>query len=333
MSNRLEGIPGKNRISIVWQTYTLTEKISLTPRIKKFVFSINVDVSVERKAFDPFAYVRLKFGPNAKFMRAYSVVSGDNKCFELGIARDDRSRGGSVYLHDELNVGDTLEVAEGFTAQADKQDIRQNGTRHIFIAGGIGITAFIMKIKSMTLDANYEIHYAIRSRKDAAYLELLPPEKTILYARDEKRRLDITKIIPGPAEDKSFNSIIYCCGPSSLLNACLNQTAQLGYPSSHLHFEDFGGSQEILTGEPFEAKIKSSGQVLKVSGDKTLLQVMNEAGFDVPSSCLAGNCGMCMLDLYSGEATHRGTALNEEQKCDSILSCVSRGKGQIVVDY
>jgi hypothetical protein len=39
-----------------------------------------------------------------------------------------------------------------------------------------------------------------------------------------------------------------------------------------------------------------------------------------------------MVDVCKGEVEHKGVALNEEQKKESMLSCVSRGKGRIVID-
>ncbi len=55
--------------------------------------------------FGSFPSIRLKFGPEASFTRVYSVVSGNVARFELGIALDDNSRGGSLWLHDALEGG------------------------------------------------------------------------------------------------------------------------------------------------------------------------------------------------------------------------------------
>lgn len=39
-----------------------------------------------------------------------------------------------------------------------------------------------------------------------------------------------------------------------------------------------------------------------------------------------------MVDYCKGEIQHRGTALEEEMKDNSMLTCVSRAKGRVVVD-
>lgn len=332
MSGRLDG----DRIPVAWRSYTLLEKTDLTLRVKKFVFEVDeTSADIEDSQLGRFAHVRLQFGPALSFSRAYSVVSGDMKRFELGVARDDNSRGGSVYLHDKVQVGDTIKAAKGHGGEVStKPDCINNSEnqRHIFIVGGIGVTAFLGEIAVLSqTPANIEIHYAVRSRKEAAYLDQLPTAATTVYATNEGKRLELEHIVPAPSDGTSDDAMIYCCGPQSLLSACRGLTKKLGYPRSRVHFEEFGGAT-TGTGEPFEAEIKATGQVLQVPREKSLLQVLTEAGFEIESSCLVGNCGTCMVDYCKGEVEHQGAALEDDQKTEYMLSCVSRGKGKIVVD-
>ncbi|CAJ2509573.1 Uu.00g145990.m01.CDS01 [Anthostomella pinea] len=308
MSGRLQG-----DITVPWRSYKLVEKTPLTPRIQKFVFNAeDTDIEAEDLQFGRFPHVRVKFGPDKKYTRAYSVVSGDMKSFELGIAKDDNSRGGSLYLHDYMNIGHTLKVAKGHNAPKKQNDQYRFGTkRHIFILGGIGVTAFLSEIKTLV--------------KESAQVE------TTVYARSEGQRLRVADVVPPASNSTDREAIIYCCGPTSLLEACRTHTKQLGYPKSHTHFEEFGGAA-TGTGDPFEAEIKATGKVLQIPGEKSLLQVLNEAGFDLDSSCLVGNCGSLMVNHCKGDIIHQGVALDDEQKETSMLSCVSRGKGRITVD-
>ncbi|KAI1880460.1 hypothetical protein JX265_002081 [Neoarthrinium moseri] len=330
-SGRLEG----DRIPVVWRPYKLIEKTDLTPRVKKFVFEVEKPSSdIEDPAFGRFPHVRLQFGPDMCFSRAYSVVSGDMARFELGIARDDQSRGGSVHLHDQVQVGDMITVAKGHDAKPSSSNCLDNlrSKKHVFIIGGIGVTAFLRDIADLAkASADLEVHYAVRSREEAVYLELLPTKSTTVYAKSEGRRLDLTRIVPHTASGTAPDAMVYCCGPASLLSECQNLTKKLGYPRSHVHFEEFGGAT-TGTGEPFEVEIRSTRKVLQVPGKKSLLQVLTEAGFEIESSCLVGNCGTCMVDHCKGNIEHRGTALGDEMKEESMLSCVSRGQGRIVID-
>ncbi|KAG8671705.1 hypothetical protein FPOAC1_004959 [Fusarium poae] len=330
MSGRLEG----DRTPVVWRPYKLVSKTDLTTRVKSFVFEVDSDDgNVEDSVFEQFPFVRLRFGPGGSLSRAYSVVSGTTNRFELGVSRDDNSRGGSVYLHDSLKVGDVIKIAPGCnTPVAQHKNSVSKAVQHIFIIGGIGVTAFLTEIEKLSsINADVQVHYAVRSQKDAAYVERLPLDKTTIYARDEGQRLNLSQIIPKPEDENKSTTVIYCCGPTSLMNACRTITMSLSYPKANAHFEEFGDAT-TGTGEPFEVEIKSTGQTFQVSREKSLLQVLSDAGFEIESSCLVGNCGTCMVDVCKGEVEHKGVALNDEQKKESMLTCVSRGKEKIVID-
>ncbi|GAP85124.1 putative phthalate -dioxygenase oxygenase reductase subunit [Rosellinia necatrix] len=328
MNGRLQG-----DVTMPWRSYTLIEKTSLTPRIQQLVFGADDEnVSPDELHFGPFPHVRVKFGPDAMFTRAYSVVSGDMKRFELGVAKDDNSRGGSVYLHDNFFVGDKLKVAKGH-ASPNKWEVDHafHSRKHIFILGGIGITAFLGEIRTLAKQcAHLEIHYAVRSRSDAAYLDQLPEAGTTVYAKTEGQRVCLQDIVPPLGHNVTPGAVIYCCGPASMVKETRDIVNKLGYPRSHVHFEEFGGGA-VGTGDPFEVEVEATGKVLPVPREKSLLQVLNDSGFDIDSSCLAGNCGACMVEYCKGEVLHQGVALDDEQKTTSLLSCVSRGKGRIVV--
>ncbi|KAG6362702.1 hypothetical protein INS49_007795 [Diaporthe citri] len=221
MSNRLDGIPGKNRLHLAWRRYRLTEKEMLTPSITRLSSKLDeadAGMSDEESRLGKF------------------------HTFEPRVARDDYSRGGSEYLHNLLKFGDVIQASKGYEAPHTAQK-KENGKhrRHIFIIGGIGVTAFLPEIQRLWLAGeDIEVHYAVRSRKDVVYSSCLPPEgeRTFVY-----------------------------------------------YPMSQLHFEEFGGAN-TGTGDPFEAEIGATGQILQVPGGKSLLDVLNGAGFDIEPSFL-----------------------------------------------
>ncbi|KAI0206832.1 pyruvate kinase-like protein [Astrocystis sublimbata] len=327
MNGRLGG-----DVAAPWRSYRLVDKVDLTPRVKKFVFATEEDIDDDVLRLGHFPHVRVKFGPEGKFTRAYSVVCGDMKSFELGVARDDNSRGGSAYLHDNLAVGDTLQVARGHTA-ANNWAVEQelHAKRHVFIIGGVGVTAFMGEIRTLaTQCAQFEIHYAVRSRADAAFLNQLPKMQTCVYAKNEGARLNVKEVVPLLEDTASPDVVIYCCGPSGLIEETRNITRELGYPRSHTYFEEFGGGA-TGTGDPFEVEVESTGKVLQVPQEKSLLQILSESGFDIDSSCEVGNCGSCMVEYCKGEVVHKGVALDDEEKKDTMLACVSRGKGRITI--
>nr|CEL19131.1 Flavodoxin reductases (ferredoxin-NADPH reductases) family 1; Vanillate O-demethylase oxidoreductase [Kibdelosporangium sp. MJ126-NF4]CTQ95067.1 Flavodoxin reductases (ferredoxin-NADPH reductases) family 1; Vanillate O-demethylase oxidoreductase (EC 1.14.13.-) [Kibdelosporangium sp. MJ126-NF4] len=57
-----------------------------------------------------------------------------------------------------------------------------------------------------------------------------------------------------------------------------------------------------------------------------MLQVIEEAGIAVPTSCREGTCGTCETEVLEGVVDHRDSVLTpEEQNAhDTMMVCVSR---------
>ena len=74
---------------------------------------------------------------------------------------------------------------------------------------------------------------------------------------------------------------------------------------------------------------------LRVPPGKTILQVIREAGVDMPSSCEQGACGTCMATVIEGEPDHQDVYLSESERRNGskIMTCVSRARSaRLVLD-
>ncbi|KAJ5205046.1 uncharacterized protein N7498_005925 [Penicillium cinerascens] len=109
----------------------------------------------------------------------------------------------------------------------------------------------------------------------------------------------------------------------------VNAADELGLPKQNIHFESF---QANSTGDPFTAELAETKKEVDVGPGESLLDALRSAGFDIPSTCEAGNCGTCRVGVRSGRVEHRGTGLLDNEKDTAMLSCVSRGIGRIVLD-
>ncbi|KAH6683363.1 pyruvate kinase-like protein [Halenospora varia] len=310
-----------------WKYYRLSKRKQETPRIAKFVFE--ADTPDENPIPAPSgSHIRLKIGNDGRLTRAYSIVSGDSNCFTLGIALDEASRGGSKFLHHEAIPGYT---SLPFNKIKSDFPIIKDAKKHILIAGGIGITAFILMADELLAQgADFHLHYAIRSSEDIAFRKLLAkiPKQHITFAdASQSKRLDIPNILKSAKEDKDTH--LYICGPNRLLSAVTSTAQALSIPSSQIHYEAFTAS---TTGDPFTVELSESKKKVEVKEEQTLLDVLREVGLDVPSSCEVGNCGSCKVSYSAGRVEHRGTGLLEGEKGGMMLSCVSRGVGGITVD-
>jgi MOSC domain-containing protein YiiM/ferredoxin-NADP reductase len=303
----------------MWSEYRLVKKRRETSKVTAFVFEA-VDNIQDPVPVEPGSHVRLKLG--GRLVRAYSVVAGNSKRFELGISLSPESRGGSKYLHEQAQEGDVVTVSRittSFPLATDADD-------HIIIAAGIGITAFLPAFKYLQgKQQPFHLHYAHTGEIPfASQINALGPNATI-YDRAQGQRLDIPAII-SRTQDRSH---IYTCGPERLMNDVVVTAKKYSVPDSSVHLEQF---TVTASGDPFTVELKESKRTIEVGVTQSLLDALRAAGMDVDASCEAGNCGTCKVEVCAGRVEHKGTGLLEDEKGESMLSCVSRGVGRIVLD-
>ena len=60
--------------------------------------------------------------------------------------------------------------------------------------------------------------------------------------------------------------------------------------------------------------------------DRSVFQVIEDAGISVLGSCHEGICGTCEAIVLEGEVDHRDSVLNESERAanDAMMVCVSR---------
>lgn len=316
---------GGKREPEVWNRFKLVEKKAETERISSFVFQ-SMDGDGEGEELYPGLFARLKL-PSG-LIRPYSIISGSTNHFTLGIALEDPSRGGSSFLHNTAKEGDIIEVGK----ITESVPIPEGASNHIFIAGGIGITAFLGHLAIYDkINFNYTLHYAVKSADDVPFKEALESMggKAVVYDKSKGQRMDIEKIM----KNKTWNSYIYACGPTRMIDSISRSAAALAIPPSDIHYEAFHAEKG---GDSFTASVKGSKNgKMDIGTEETLLEVLRRAGWDVDSSCETGNCGTCKVKVCEGKVEHRGSGLSEVEKGEGnvMLSCVSRGMGHLVIDF
>jgi ferredoxin-NADP reductase len=279
-------------------------------------------------AWAPGAHVDLKLPGGG--VRQYSLCSdpADRSTWQIGVLREPAGRGGSAWVHDELLEGMDVDVRgprNNFPLVASP--------RYVFIAGGIGITPIMpMAAAAERAGAAWEFHYGGRSRTSMAFVETLDAAhgpRVSLHPQDEVGLIDLDRILGTPQPD----TLVYCCGPEPLLRAV--EQACADWPAGTLHVERFAPKdvgEPVLTGA-FEVELATSGQTLTVPPDKSILQVVEEAGIAVLSSCQEGTCGTCETAVLEGSVDHRDSLLTPEEQAanDTMFICVSRAAGPRLV--
>jgi ferredoxin-NADP reductase len=276
----------------------------------------------------PGAHVDLRL-PDGR-VRQYSLCGdpADRSRYRIAVKREEVGRGGSRWCHDSLTPG-----AEALlSAPRNNFPLAEGATRHVMVAGGIGITPFVAGARQLAAaGAEVTLHFAARS---AALAPLLPELRAALGPRlvtwfaDEGRRLD-----PAVLGSPAAGTHLYACGPERLLDAVRAQAATIGWPDSQLHVEVFQPMlDENFKPEPFDLHLALSGGTLRVPADRSALEVLREHGLPMPSSCEIGVCGTCACGYRDGVVIHRDVVLPVGARQDRMTPCVSRARVAVTLD-
>ncbi|PTU77837.1 oxidoreductase [Pseudomonas indoloxydans] len=310
----------------------VTDVRQLTPVVREFSFRA-IDGTLP--GFSCGSHVQVVLPTEGRTLRnAYSLLGDphDSGVYRIAVRLQETSRGGSRYLHEQVRVGDRLQIG----APSNLFALHSQARHHILVAGGIGITPFMAYLADLqasdvaTPGASFELHYAYRSGLTDAYASELRErlgERFHGYDAAAGQRLDCASLFAG----KPLGSHLYVCGPQRLLDELKTLAEAQGWSAGRLHWEAFAAPEP---GQPFTVELARSGQRLQVPGDHSLLEALEAAGVEVPNLCRGGVCGQCTTRYLSGEVEHRDHFLDELQRGEALMPCVSRGgcSGTLLLD-
>ncbi|CAL9641538.1 Carnitine monooxygenase reductase subunit [Streptomyces sp. enrichment culture] len=274
-------------------------------------------------AWEPGAHLDLHL-PGG-LVRQYSLMSdtADTGEYRVAVLREAAGRGGSAYIHDELRAGTVL------TCDGPRNNFAfRPAPAYRFVAGGIGITPLLPMVAAADRAAvPWRLTYCGRTAKSMAWADDLReryPDRVEVRPDDVCGPPDLAAVLA----DLGEGELVYACGPHGLLDAL---AAHLGDQARGvLHVERFTPAQDPTEGgEAFRVTLQRSGLQLDIPADKSILQVMEEQGIPVISSCREGTCGTCETAILAGTADHRDSILSDEEKAanETMMICCSRGAG------
>mgnify|MGYP000113693934 FL=1 len=263
-------------------------------------------------------------------MNPYSLMSApaDTSGYEISVRRDDAGRGGSLFMHQHVKVGDEMVISN----PVNLFPLDGRAKKHLMLAGGIGITPFIAQMAQLqAMGGKFELHYSVRSAALGAYASQLKAhydDRVHLYHDDQKQLIDLKALLRG----QPLGTHIYVCGPKGMI-AWVRATAEaMGWPALAVHSEEFLAPP---VGKPFEVHLKASGKTITVGAAQSLLEAMEAAAVDAPYLCRGGACGQCETDVLGcdGHIDHNDHWLTDDQKAANtkIMPCVSRFAGKSLV--
>ena len=258
-------------------------------------------------------------------LNPYSLMSdpADTETYAISVRRDDEGRGGSLFMHNNVKVGDTMEIT--YPVNLFSLDLRAK--KHVFLAGGIGITPFMAMIAQLERSSDsWELHYSVRTEALGTYVDQLVskyPNKVRIYYDDQSQSINLEYLLDG----QPLGTNVYVCGPKGMIDWVHKTAAAAGWPDANVHSEEFTAPQP---GKEFQVRLCRSEKTITVGENESLLEAMEREGVDAPFLCRGGACGQCETNVVSsdGEFIHRDHWLEPDEHGNKIMPCVSRFIGK-----
>ena len=255
-------------------------------------------------------------------VRNYSLCGpADAPTWQIAVLRADDGAGGSRWLHETVVAGDVLRLG-GPRNRFPLEPARS----YLFIAGGIGITPLLsLSQRADVLGTPWRLIHTARTPDDLTLCAERPADERVTLWCSGAGRLDLSREVAALGSE----DLVYCCGSEELMAAVIDMAQAAGVG---VRTERFGPASSEGD-SAFTLTLARSGRELTVPADRSALDVLNEAGLLVPSSCRSGICGTCETEVVSGEIDHRDEVLTDEERAANtcMMPCVSRARGARVV--
>ncbi|OFC72442.1 PDR/VanB family oxidoreductase [Alteromonas confluentis] len=299
----------------------ITHKAAMTPRVCLLMLSAADGSALP--AWTPGAHIDLFLAND--MIRQYSLCGklGEDT-YQVAVQLEADGKGGSKFIHEVLQEGAELTISE----PRNHFPLAEGNSPSVFFAAGIGITPFLPMIEQcQAQDRDFILHYAVARAEDSLLSdEYAALKNVILHDKAIKQeRLNIAQALAAVPPEAH----VYICGPGSFINDVVALAADAGIAGNRLHREFFSAEPIDHSNDgSFEVEIASTGQVIQIGENDTILNALEDEGLFIPVSCEEGVCGTCVTRLLGGEADHKDVFLTDEEKAqmDQIAVCCSRAK-------
>ncbi|WP_409328030.1 globin domain-containing protein [Staphylococcus pseudoxylosus] len=225
-----------------FKPFKITHIEAITSDIKMFtVKSDEYDLS----KFEAGEYITVDVESDKLEYRAkrhYSIIEGDKHTLTFAVKRDvtDSHEGEvSTILHDEMEVGDTIDLS----APVGVFGIVNDTAPQLFIGSGIGVTPlipmfndvaksnvkvdFIQNVESVQeIPFTSRIEHIVNNSDNASY---------IIHDKQKSGYMDVTYL----SQFISTDTEIYVCGGVKFLQSIITTLKEIGVEAQRIHFESF----------------------------------------------------------------------------------------------
>lgn len=264
----------------------------------------------------------------AGLIRQFSLVrcSAESQEIEIAVLQELDSLGGSTSMHQDVELGMTLEISapfNNFKLVPDKGGI--------FIGAGVGMSALISMIDEVHRQGlPYEVHDFVRNPLSRGFVDYLDKFKPVYfyqgfepkYLKEQLTKL-LSQVVAKQTEDITH---VYFCGPLGMLHILQEVLAEKQWPTIKLHCEVFTNPLDHANEAEFTIGLVKSGKTFHIPPGVSIADVLRENDIKVETSCEQGICGTCYTKVLGGDIIHRDAYLTEDEKQrqDAMMICVSR---------
>lgn len=335
---------------------TVSEVKKLTDESVQISFDVPEDLKASFR-FIPGQYVNILVDINGKEeRRSYSICSGKDEPLSVAIKA---VSGGTVskWANAELSAGATILVSKpegNFTLKDSDRQV-------VAFAAGSGITPILAIAKALENNGGkLELFYGNKSEKSILFHSTLADLKqtTTHYflSQEEKAGFESGRLTKEAvsAQIKANLALLkadafFLCGPEELIVHTRDLLKTFGVSADKIHYELFTTPVAMASNTTVSdaGTFKGSSKVKVILDDeeisfqlntdgKTILDAVNDQGYDAPYSCRGAVCCTCRAKVLKGKATMTlNYSLTDQELADGfILTCQAHpATEELIVSY
>ncbi|MEV6242069.1 MOSC domain-containing protein [Lentzea sp. NPDC051838] len=281
-------------------------------------------------------------------VRSYSLSSD---AYRISVKRDGLV---STYLHTELKVGDTLDVAAprgDFVLEAGTEPV-------ILLSAGVGVTPVLAMLHALK-GTEREVWW-LHTTRSADHSFAAEAAEVLAGMPRGHEHVHLTDDPSAPAQSRGrltradlaglalpTGASAYLCGPNAFMADMRAALIDLGFDPARIHSELFGARSSInpgligtktvaphqpeRQGDGRKITFARSGLTAALRGGESILELAEAC--DVPTrwSCRTGVCHTCVTPIVSGTVRHDPDPL-EPPAPGQALVCCARPETDLVLD-
>nr|WP_198984378.1 PDR/VanB family oxidoreductase [Herbaspirillum sp. ASV7] len=287
------------------------------------------------------AHLRLQLAPG--LARSYSLCNTPSQRdrYVIAVKREPASRGGSAWMHEQVEEGSLLSAS----APANAFPLVADARAPVLLAAGIGITPLYAMAAELAQEGRrHRLHYFARSLAHAAFFHELAGISHGLSLHLGLDGPETGAAIAAALAASPCSSPLYVCGPAPFIDAARRHARQSGWREDDIHIELFSAPAVVAAAAlpdaatedtVFELVLQRSGVRCMVQPGQSIVAAAALAGVEIGTSCGEGFCGSCESTVLEGQPLHRDSVLGAAARAGgrTLMPCVSRCAGaRLVLD-